>query len=113
MKIIVLLTSLLASAMLAATAQADPANGNAVEVTIQCPNASHTGATIERSNAVVFQLALETGVAITQQISYVDGDGNTVVVRTNPGRGHDLVACTYEYPGFPFLVTGLFQFPGS
>jgi hypothetical protein len=61
----------------------------------------------------VFQLALQTGVAITQQISYVEGDGNTVVVRTNPGQGHDLVACTYAYPGFPYLVTGLCQLPGS
>jgi hypothetical protein len=112
LKIIVLLSSLLAAGMLAATAQADPANKNAIELTITCPDTVYTGVTIDHNSAVVFQLALETGVAITQQISYVDGDGNTVVVRTNPGQGHDLVACTYDYPGFPFLVTGLFQFPG-
>jgi hypothetical protein len=113
MKIIAVLVVLLAAAVPAATANADPANDNAIEVTITCPDASYTGVTIERNDAVVFQLALDTGVAITQQISYVDGDGNTVVVRTNPGRGHDLVACTYAYPGFPYLVTGFFQFPGS
>lgn len=113
MKIIAVLAALLAAGALAATAQADPANRNAIDVTITCPDASYTGVTIERNDAVVFQLALATGVAITQQISYVDGEGNTVVVRTNPGEGHYLVACTYEYPGFPYLVTGLFQFPGG
>jgi len=113
MKISAALAALLAAGVLAATAQADPANKNAVQLTITCPQASYTGVTIEHNSAVVFQLALDTGVAITQQISYVDGDGNTAVVRTNPGQGHDLVACTYEYPGFPYLVTGLFQFPGS
>jgi hypothetical protein len=112
-KIIAALSALSAAAVLAAAAHADPANKNAVKVSITCPHASYTGVTIEHNNAVVFQLALDTGVAITQQISYVDGDGNTVVVRTNSGQGHDLVPCTYEYPGFPYLVTGLFQFPGS
>ena len=113
MKILAVLSSLFAAGALAATAHADPANKNAIQVTITCPDASYTGVTIERNDAVVFQLALVTGVAITQQISYVDGDGNTVVVRTNPGQGHDLVPCTYSYPGFPYLVTGLFQFPGN
>jgi hypothetical protein len=113
MRIIAVLATLLAAGVLAAAAQADPANKNALELTITCPDASYTGVTIERNDAVVFQLTLDSGVAITQQISYVDGDGNTVVVRTNPGQGHDLVPCTYEYPGFPYLVTGLFQFPGS
>jgi hypothetical protein len=113
MRIIAVLATLLAAGVLAAAAQADPANKNALELTITCPAASYTGVTIERNDAVVFQLTLDSGVAITQQISYVDGDGNTVVVRTNPGQGHDLVRCTYEYPGFPYLVTGLFQFPGS
>jgi hypothetical protein len=47
-------------------------------------------------------------------ISYVDGGGQTVVVRSNPGieRRDDLVTCTYTYPGFPYLVTGLFLFTG-
>jgi len=113
MKISAALAALLAAGVLAATAQADPANKNAVQLTITCPQASYTGVTIEHNSAVVFQLALDIGLAITQQISYVNGDGNTAVVRTNPGQGHDLVACTYEYPGFPYRVTGLFQFPGS
>jgi hypothetical protein len=96
----------------AAPAAADPTNTNAIALEIDCPGATYTGVTIEHNDAVVFQLALATGVAITQQISYVDDSGRTVVVRTNPGQGQDLVACTYHYPGFPYLVTGLFQFPG-
>ena len=91
MKIIAVLYALIAAAVPAATAQADPANKNAVQITITCPRATYTGVTIEHNNAVVFQLALDTGVAITQQISYVDGAGNTVVVRMNPGQGHDLI----------------------
>ena len=98
----------------AAPAAADPDNGNSVEVTINCPGRSLTGVTIEHNNAVVFQVRGEHFVAITQEISYVDPDtGETVYVRTNSGQGHDLVTCTYMYPGFPVLVTGQFQLTGS
>jgi hypothetical protein len=46
-------------------------------------------------------------------ISFVDPDtGETVVVRNNPGQGHDLTTCTYMYAGFPVLVTGEFQLTG-
>jgi hypothetical protein len=100
-------------AVFSASASADPLNANSIQVTIVCPDASYTGVTIEHNSAVVFQLAGTFGVAISQEISFVDGTGETVTVRTNPGQGHTLVRCTYEYPGFPYLVTGLFQFPAS
>jgi hypothetical protein len=81
---------------------------------LTCPGTTYTGITIGHNSAVVFQLAGESFVAISQEISYVDGDGNLVVVRTNPGIANeqDLVTCTYVYPGFPFLVTGRFLITG-
>lgn len=101
--------------VLPATAVGDPQNKNTVTVTLTCPNATYIGVSIAQNNALPFQIVGETFVAITQQISYVDGDGNLIVVRQNPGieNGHDLVPCTYTYPGFPYLVTGEFLFTGN
>jgi hypothetical protein len=112
MRTLLFACALAAALVLAATAAADPDNKNTVTVTLTCPAGVYTGITIGHNSAVVFQVAGETFVAISQEISYVDGDGNLVVVRTNPGieHGQDLVTCTYVYPGFPFLVTGRFLF---
>ena len=98
----------------AAPASADPDNKNTVVVTLNCPGATYSGVSIAQNNALPFQIQGETFVAISQEISFIDGDGNLVVVRTNPGidLGHDLVTCTYLYPGFPFLVTGRFLITG-
>ncbi len=112
MRMASLLAALLAAGVLASAAGADPSNKNSVAVTLSCPGRVLTGVTIFQNNAVVFQVEGETFVAISQVISFVDPDtGELVVVRTNPGIGnnHELVTCTYTYPGFPVLVTGRFQ----
>jgi hypothetical protein len=112
----VMLTIALAAALVVPTSAAgDPGNTNTVTVTLTCSDATYTGVSIEQNNALPFQIVGETFVAISQEISYVDGDGNLVVVRQNPGieHGHDLVPCTYTYPGFPYLVTGQFLFTGN
>ena len=94
---------------------ADPVNGNTVTVTLDCGAAgTFTGLSILQNSALPFAIEGGTAQAIAQDISYVDGDGRTVVVRSNPGieLGRALVTCTYAYPGFPYLVTGRFQFTG-
>ena len=99
----------------AAPATADPVNRNTVEVTLDCGAAgTFTGLSIQQNSALPFAIADATTQAISQEISYVDETGATVVVRGNPGieTGRDLVTCTYAYPGFPFLVTGRFLFTG-
>jgi hypothetical protein len=110
--IIALIVALL---LTAGPALADPVNKNTVTVTLTCPTATYTGISITQNNALPFQIEGETFVAISQEISFVDGDGNVVVVRSNPGIEHnqELVTCTYVYPGFPFLVTGGFLFTGQ
>jgi hypothetical protein len=109
-----LLTVVLAALAVGSTAAADPGNANSIEVRLNCPGRTLTGITIEHNNAVVFQVKGEAFVAITQSVSFVDPDtGETVVVRANPGAGHDVTTCTYMYPGFPVLVTGEFQFTGK
>jgi hypothetical protein len=114
MRLMLLAAALVAGLTLSATAAADPINKNTVTVTLTCPDATYTGISISQNNALPFQIAGETFVAISQEISFVDGDGNLVVVRANPGigRGRNLVTCTYLYPGFPFLVTGRFLITG-
>jgi len=115
MKTASLLGALIAAAVLAAGAGADPNNKNSIEVTLNCPDRTLTGVTIGHNNAVVFQVEGDTFVAISQVISFVDPDtGEVVVVRTNPGieHNHELVTCTYVYPGFPVLVTGKFRLTG-
>ncbi len=110
MRSILVATVVAAALVVAGSASADPNNKNTVTVTLNCSGATYTGVSIAQNNALPFQIAGTTFVAVAQEISFVDGDGNPVVVRTNPGieRGHDLVTCTYLYPGFPFLVTGRF-----
>jgi len=51
-------------------------------------------------------------VAVSHAIWYFDETGQRVDVRSQPGNGLNLVTCTYEYPGFPFLVYGAFAFSG-
>ena len=115
MRSLLFLATLAAVLVVPATAVGDPHNKNTVAVTLTCPKTTYIGVSIEQNNALPFQIVDETFVAISQQISYVDGDGNLIVVRQNPGieNSHDLVPCTYTYPGFPYIVTGEFLFTGN
>jgi hypothetical protein len=112
MRSLLLAAAIVCALLVPAAAGADPNNKNTVTVTLSCPGATYTGVSILQNNALPFQIVGETFVAVAQQISYVDGNGNLVVVRQNPGIEHnrDLVPCTYEYPGFPYTVTGEFLF---
>jgi hypothetical protein len=95
-----------------AAATADPSNKNTVEVTLDCgAHGQFTGTSVFQSNALPFAISGSTAQAIAKEISYVDETGATIVVRDQSGmQHHDLVTCTYRYPGFPFLVTGRFLF---
>lgn len=114
MRLTLVVVTAVAALVFAATAGADPVNKNTVTVTLTCPSATYTGLSILQNSALPFLIEGETFAAISQEISFVDGEGNLVVVRSNPGIEHNqaLVPCTYLYPGFPFLVTGQFLFTG-
>ena len=114
MRLTLLAVVAVAALAFAGAAGADPVNKNTVTVTLTCPSATYTGLSILQNSALPFLIEGETFVAISQEISFVDADGNLVVVRTNPGidQNHALVPCTYLYPGFPFLVTGQFLLTG-
>jgi hypothetical protein len=104
-----------AALALAGPAAADPVNKNTVEVTLDCGAAgTFTGRSILQNSALPFAIEGSTMQAVAQEISFADETGATVVVRDNPGKGLDarLVTCTYNYPGFPFLVTGRFLLTG-
>jgi hypothetical protein len=108
-------TSLLAVAAvlaLAAPAAADPSGKDAVTVTLTCPSGTFTGTSIEQASSLPFTLSGTSQVAVSHAIWFFDADGQRVDVRSQPGSGLDLVTCTYEYPGFPFLVYGAFAFSG-
>jgi hypothetical protein len=108
-------TSLLAEAaafVLAAPAAADPSGKDAVTVTLTCPNGAFTGTSIEQASSLPFTLSGTSQVAVSHAIWFFDENGQRVDVRGQPGNGLDLVTCTYEYPGFPFLVYGAFAFSG-
>ena len=110
----VLLTAVAALAS-AAPAAADPSGGDAIQVTLNCPNGTFTGSTIEQDSSAApppFTLAGRTQVAVSHAIWFFDDTGLRVDVRDQPGNGLDLVTCTYSYPGFPFLVYGAFAFSG-
>jgi hypothetical protein len=62
------------------------------------------------SAAQQFTLSGTSQVAVSHAIWFFDENGQRVDVRSQPGNGLDLVTCTYEYPGFPFLVYGAFAF---
>ena len=108
---VVLLTAFAALAS-AAPAAADPSGGDAIQVTLNCPNGTFTGSTIEQASSLPFTLAGRTQVAVSHAIWFFDDTGLRVDVRDQPGNGLDLVTCTYSYPGFPFLVYGAFAFSG-
>jgi hypothetical protein len=116
---------LVALALLAGPAGADPANNpanrNGLLVELTCPAGTFTGVTIAQNNAVPFQIVGGTQVAVAKTISFVDltdPTGTVVVVLDNPGVGHGredkLVTCTYTEPDlFPnLLITGRFLFTG-
>jgi hypothetical protein len=111
---IAVLAAAVASLAIAVPASADPDNKNTVRVTLHCTTGTFTGLSIAQNNALPFNIEGSTQVAVAQEISFVDDTGQTVVVRANPAvaKAQQLVTCTYEYPGFPFLVTGRFLFTG-
>jgi len=108
---VVLLTTVAALAS-AAPAAADPSGKDAVQVTLTCPNGTFTGSTIEQASSLPFTLAGRTQVAVSHAIWFFDGSGQRMDVRDQPGSGLDLITCSYNYPGFPFLVYGAFAFSG-
>jgi hypothetical protein len=109
---VVLLTAVAALAC-AAPAAADPAGSkNAVTVTLTCPGAAFTGTSIGQANSLPFTLSGTSQVAVSHAIWFFDESNQRVDVRDQPANGLDLVTCTYDYPGFPFLVYGAFAFSG-
>ena len=105
-----LLLSVIAVLALVAPAAADPSGKDAISVTLHCPGGDVQGTTIEQASSLPFTLAGTSQVAVSHAIWYFDATGARVDVRSQPGNGLDLVTCTYEYPGFPFLVHGAFSF---
>ena len=81
-------------------------------MTLHCPGGDVQGTTIEQASSLPFTLAGTSQVAVSHAIWYFDETGRRVDVRSQPGNGLNLVTCTYEYPGFPFLVYGAFAFSG-
>jgi len=108
----VVLLSAVAALALAAPAAADPSGKDAVQVTLTCPNGTFTGSTIEQASSLPFTLSGTSQVAVSHAIWFFDENNQRVDVRDQPGNGLDLVTCTYNYPGFPFLVYGAFAFSG-
>jgi hypothetical protein len=105
-----LLLTVIAVLALVAPAAADPSGKDAISVTLHCPGGDVQGTTIEQASSLPFTLAGTSQVAVSHAIWYFDAAGARVDVRSQPGNGLDLVTCTYEYPGFPFLVHGAFAF---
>jgi hypothetical protein len=108
---VALLTAVAALAS-AAPAGADPSGKDAIQVTLTCPDGTFTGSTIEQASSLPFTLSGTSRVAVSHAIWFFDDTGQRVDVRDQPGNGLDLVTCTYNYPGFPFLVYGAFAFSG-
>ena len=108
---VALLTAVAALAS-AAPAAADPSGKDAIQVTLTCPDGTFTGSTIEQASSLPFTLSGTSQVAVSHAIWFFDDIGQRVDVRDQPGNGLDLVTCTYNYPGFPFLVYGAFAFSG-
>ena len=106
-----LLTSIAVLALVAPAA-ADPSGKDAISVTLHCPGGDVQGTTIEQASSLPFTLSGTSQVAVSHAIWFFDSDGQRVDVRDQPGNGLNLVTCTYNYPGFPFLVYGAFAFSG-
>lgn len=104
------IATLIATLAFAAPALADPTGKDAVSVTLTCPGGTLTGTTIEQASSLPFTLSGTSQVAVSHSIWFFDETGTRVDVRSQPGDGLDLVTCTYNYPGFPFLVYGAFAF---
>jgi hypothetical protein len=107
-----LLLTVIAVLALVAPAAADPSGKDAISVTLHCPGGDVQGTTIEQASSLPFTLAGTSQVAVSHAIWYFDETEQRVDVRAQPGNGLDLVTCTYQYPGFPFLVYGAFAFSG-
>ena len=104
------LLAVAAAVAIAAPAAADPSGKDAVTVTLTCPSGTFAGTSIEQASSLPFTLSGTSQVAVSHAIWFFDSSGQRVDVRSQPGNGLDLETCTYEYPGFPFLVHGAFAF---
>ena len=106
------LVAIAATLALTVPAAADPSGKDAIEVTLSCPRQMFTGTSIEQASSLPFTLSGTSQVAVSHAIWFFDDSGQRVDVRDQPGNGLDLVTCTYNYPGFPFVVYGAFAFSG-
>jgi hypothetical protein len=124
-RIVLLLLVIAAQSMLIGSARADvaqnPANANALFVTLQCDDGSmFTGVTIAQNSAKPFQIVGTTATAVQFEGSFVDvTDPNLtpVVYLFTPGIAaqQSLVTCTFQEPElYPnLLITGAFMFTPS
>jgi hypothetical protein len=111
----------LVSLALTGPARADvaqnPANANALLVTLHCEGGTTlTGVTIAQNSAKPFQVVGTTQIAVQFEgffVDLTDPDLTRVTYLVTPGitNRHDLVTCTFEEPElFPnLLITGEFM----
>jgi hypothetical protein len=124
-RIVLVLMVVAAQWAVAGSARADvaqnPANANALFVTLRCDDGStFTGVTIAQNSAKPFQVVGTNAVAVQFEGWYVDvtdPDLTPVVYLFTPGIADQqaLVTCTFEEPElFPnLLITGEFMFTPS
>jgi len=105
-------TALLALALGAAPASADPANQHTLSLTLDCGGAGSFDAVFELSSADSFHLVSTGSNFVWKSLSYVTPTGEAGQIdRGIQGGGHsDLVTCTYTGPssGNAYVVTGFF-----
>jgi hypothetical protein len=104
--------ALLALALGAAPASADPANQNTLSLTLDCGDSGTFDAVFELSSADSFHLVSTSSNFVWKSLSYVTPTGEPGQIdRGIEGGGHsDLVTCTYTGPasGNAYVVTGFF-----
>ncbi|HEU4347502.1 MAG TPA: hypothetical protein VFR35_06910 [Actinoplanes sp.] len=104
--------ALLAIALGAAPANADPANRNTLPLTLDCGGSGSFDAVFERSSADSFHLVSTSSNFLWKSLSYVTPTGESGRIdRGIQGDGHKgLVTCTYTGPssGNAYVVTGFF-----
>jgi hypothetical protein len=104
--------ALLALALGAAPASADPANRNTLSLTLDCGGSGTFDAVFELSSADSFHLVSTSSNFVWKSLSYVTSTGETGQIdRGIQGGDHgDLVTCTYTGPssGNAYVVTGFF-----
>jgi hypothetical protein len=124
-RMVLVLMLVVASWAVAGSARADvaqnPANANALLVTLSCEDGStFTGVTIAQNSAKPFQVVGTTAIAVQFEGSFVDltdPDLTPVVYLFTPGiaERQALVTCVFEEPElYPnLLITGEFMFTPS